>query len=117
MSRILTVKRQHSPRKNFSRGAPLRGRCTPAIPARLRSERARKSFSEAQASEARLVVFASAQKLVPFDCRHYSHGTLFSRFCSLHAAQATYFDWSGQRDFIRQRQQDLHGRPFFYVFG
>ena len=29
---------------NNCRGAPLRGRCTPAIPARLRSERARNSY-------------------------------------------------------------------------
>jgi hypothetical protein len=32
------------PQQKISRGAPLRGRCTPAIPARLRSERARKLF-------------------------------------------------------------------------
>jgi len=30
--------------KKKSRGAPLRGRCTPAYPARLRSERARNLF-------------------------------------------------------------------------
>jgi len=105
-------------RQKFSRGAPLRGRCTPAIPARLRSERARKlGLPILLRFPLQLLFFATPQKLIPFDCRHDSNGTLFARFGALHAAQASYFYRACQRDFIRQCQQNLHRRSFFDVFG
>ncbi len=104
--------------KTFSRGAPLRGRCTPAIPARLRSERARKLVSrKPNGTLSRSVVFASPQKLVPFDCRNHSDRTFFARFGPLHAAEATYLYRPGHGDLIGQRQQDLNRRPFFDVLG
>ncbi len=64
------------------------------------------------------VVFASPQKLVPFDCRNHSDRTFFARFGPLHAAQSNaYLYWPGHGDLIGQRQQDLNRRPFFDVLG
>ena len=73
--------------KEFSRGAPLRGRCTPAIPARLRSERARNSYRNPRIrARGELNFFAAPQELVAFDRSHNADGALVSRFGALNAS-------------------------------
>src|SRR5215467_3096192 len=77
------------------------------IPARLRSERARKperlyinrklDKNGQQTSEkcANLALFVAAQKLVAFDGRDYSYVLLVARFGALYAAEAADADRSG----------------------
>jgi hypothetical protein len=74
--------------QKISRGAPLRGRGTPAIPARLRSERARELFTEivVTRNQRLMLVFAVAHELVPFDCCYHPYRTLFAVLRTLYAA-------------------------------
>src|SRR5258706_2948683 len=89
-------------------GSPLRGRGTPAYPARLRSERARNL-------KALLFVFAATQEFVALDRRHYANRALVPRFRALDASEATHPDRPGKRDFIRQGQQNFNRRTFPYI--
>src|SRR5215467_2827327 len=87
--------------KKISRGAPLRGRGTPAIPARLRSERARNSYCKIQrAWSLGLRLFASPEELVSLDRRYNAYRALFSWFGTLHPAQATDPYRTSQCDFV-----------------
>src|SRR5258708_11048716 len=97
-------------RKKKERGSPLRGRATPAYPARLRSERAR-------TLKALLFVFAAPQEFVALDRRHYANRALVPRFRALDASEATHPDRPGKRDFIRQGQQNFNRRAFLYILG
>src|SRR3974390_2702023 len=63
----------------------------------------------------RLLLFASAQELVPFDRRHHSNRAFFALFGALHTAQETHFHRAGQCNFVRKRQQNLDGRSFLHV--
>src|SRR4029077_2919429 len=91
-------------------GSPLRGRGTPAYPARLRSERARNLGNL-------LFVFVAAQKFVALDRGHYANGALVARFGALNASEATNPDGSCKCDFIRQGQEDFDRRTFLYILG
>ena len=82
-------------------GSPLRGRGTPAYPARLRSERARNL-------KALVFVFSAAQEFVALDGRHYANRALVARFRALNASEATHPHRPGKRDFIWQGQKDFN---------
>src|SRR5260370_18047414 len=89
-------------------GSPLRGRGTPAYPARLRSERARNL-------KTLLLVVVAAQEFVALDRRHDANRALVARFRPLNAPEAADPNGSRERNFIRQGQQDFDGRAFLYV--
>src|SRR6266852_6313658 len=91
-------------------GSPLRGRGTPAYPARLRS-------ASKKPGKFLLFVFFAAQEFVALDRGHYANGTFVARFSALNASEATNADGSGKGDFIRQGQEDFDRRAFFYVLG
>ena len=89
--------------KHFSRGAPLRGRGTPAIPARLRSERARNSYRNPRiTARDELSVVAAPQELVAFDGCDNTDSALFPGFGTLHAPKTAHAHWAGQSDFVGQ---------------
>jgi hypothetical protein len=133
--------------ENLSRGASLRGQGTPADPARLRSVRAetRENLDAAgragvQSMDAadfcllprivlkgnggvaspvaeNLFLLIAAQELVAFDSGDDTNGALIARLRALYAAEAANTHRSGEGNFIRQGQQNLHGGAFLDVFG
>jgi hypothetical protein len=61
-------------------------------------------------------LFFAAQKLIAFDRRDHANGSFIARFGSLYAPKAANTHRPGQRNFVWQRQENLYGGPFFYVF-
>lgn len=91
--------------KYFSRGAPLRGRGTPAIPARLRSERARNSYRNPRISaRGELNFFAAPQELVAFDRGHNADGAFIPRFGTLNASETANANGASQGNFVGQSE-------------
>src|SRR5260370_8739504 len=88
-------------------GSPLRGRGTPAYPARLRSERARNL-------KTLLLVVVAAQAFVALDRRHDANPALVARFLPLNAPEAADPTVSRERNFIRQGQQVFDAIPTLY---
>ncbi len=91
-------------------GSPLRGRGTPAYPARLRSKRARNLGNL-------LFVFFAAQEFVALDGGDYANRALIARFGALNAPEATNANGSCKRDFIWEGQEDFDRRAFLYILG
>src|SRR5712664_2820139 len=97
-------------RKKKEPGSPLRGRGTPAYPARLRSERAR-------TWENLLFVFLGAQKFVALDGGDDANGALVARFGALNTSEATNANGSCKGDFVRQGEEDFDRRSLLHILG
>src|ERR1700745_2128675 len=81
--------------EKISRSAPLRGRGTAAIPARVRRERTRnlgKSWRKKTRGPLLANVLVTAQKLVAFDGRDDADGAFVARLGALHAGEAANAD-------------------------
>ena len=85
--------------EKINRDAQLRGRSAPVFPVRLRRWRTRPLLRG---------VFVAAQKLVSFDLGYHSDAAGLVGLVTLDASEAANLHRSGKRDFMRERQQDLH---------
>ena len=84
-------------RKKLEPGSPLRGRGTPAYPARLRSERAR--------NLGKLVfVFVAAQEFVALDGSDNADCALVARFRPLDASETAHPNRPGKSDLVWKGQ-------------
>ncbi len=102
------VGQARSSEQKYNRDTQLRGRSVPVVPVRLRRWRARSVLRD---------VFVAAQKFVSFNLSNHSDSAWFLAFGSFDAAEAPDLNGSGKRDFMWQRQENLHRRAVGDLLG